>query len=63
MWRRPGGGKRAEIESRESVEKELLERRHRVEFIREEGTNFRVKAEEEEEEGLRQLQVRLEELD
>ena len=57
-----GGGKRVEIETRESLEKELLKRRHRAEFLREEENNFRVRAEEEEE-CIRQLQLRLEELD
>ena len=57
-----GGGKRMQIETRESLEKDLLKRRHRAEFLREEENKFRVRAEEEEE-GIRQLQPRLEELE
>ena len=57
-----GGRERVEIETRESLEKELLKRRHRAEFLREEEKNFRVKAEDEEE-GMRRLQLRLKELD
>ena len=57
-----GDRKRIEIETRESIEKELLKRRHRAEFFREEEENFRVKAEVEEED-IRRLQSRLEELD
>ena len=56
-----GGGKRLEIETRESLEKELLKRQYRVEFIREEQDRFRVK-EEEEEESIRRLKSRLEEM-
>ena len=56
-----GGGKRLEIETRESLEKELLKRQYRVEFLREEQDRFRVK-EEEEEESIRRLKSRLEEM-
>ena len=55
-----------EIETRESLEKDLLKRWHGAEFLREEEDNFGVRAEEkeeeeeEEEEGIRQLQSRLE---
>ena len=57
-----GGGKRWEIETRESLKTELLKRQHRVEFLREDENRIRVKVEEEEE-CIRRLKLRLEELD
>ena len=57
-----GGAKRVEIETREGLEEDLLKRRYRAKSLREEEKSIRVRAEKEEER-LRQVELRLKELD
>ena len=54
-----GGGKRMEIETRESLKEEIHKMEARAEVFRDEEHKWRVRAEEEEEK-VRQLQLQLE---
>ena len=57
-----GGGRRIEVEARESLQAEILKTQVRAEVYRDEENRFKVRAEEEEEK-LRQLRLQREMMD